>query len=303
MSGWQFQCANTTCLPFVTIRMLNIRNCQIGCLDQVQCQAITFHQSSSNCELFSNIFNQNRNMSINAGTITMIDMSGTRLSNGSITVSTTATTTVQMTQFESLNKLITIDHSFGLSCSSLFLDPTTYSTGSTPFSMAVADVNNDNHLDIIVANSASNNVGVLLNIGNGTFRSQTVYSVGSNPRSVAVADVNNDNKSDIVVANYNSNTTSVLLNAGNGTFLNQTIYSVGANPISIVIADMNNDNKSDISVANYNSSNIGILFNAGNGTFLNHSIFEVGSYPISLVVADVNSDNKPDIIVAKEYSN
>ncbi|CAF0785587.1 unnamed protein product [Adineta steineri] len=93
MSGWQFQCANTTCLPFATTRMLNIRNCQIACLDQVQCQAITFHQSSSSCELFSNILNQNRNMSINAGTITMIDMSGTRLSNGSITVSTTATTT------------------------------------------------------------------------------------------------------------------------------------------------------------------------------------------------------------------
>ena len=47
----------------------------------------------------------------------------------------------------------------------------------------------------------SNNVGVLLNTGNGTFLSQTTYSTGTDPISVAVVDVNSDNKPDIVVAN------------------------------------------------------------------------------------------------------
>ena len=61
----------------------------------------------------------------------------------------------------------------------MFLNQTTYSTGSSPCSVAVVDVNSDNKPDIVIANYGSNNVGVLLNRGNGTFLTQTTYSTGS----------------------------------------------------------------------------------------------------------------------------
>jgi len=80
---------------------------------------------------------------------------------------------------------------------------TTYSTGddSFPQSMAIADFNNDNHLDIIVANYGKNTVGILLGNGNGIFMNQTTQTTGDNsqPLSVAVGDFNNDNQSVIVV--------------------------------------------------------------------------------------------------------
>jgi hypothetical protein len=88
---------------------------------------------------------------------------------------------------------------------------TTYSTDSSPLGIAVVDVNNDSKPDIIVANINSNNVGVLLNTGNGTFTAQTTYSTGSGPYGMAVVDVNSDSKSDIIVTNYLSNDVSVLL--------------------------------------------------------------------------------------------
>ncbi|CAF3764582.1 unnamed protein product, partial [Adineta steineri] len=139
------------------------------------------------------------------------------------------------------------------SACNFFLNQTTYSVGTKPLAVAVADVNNDNKPDIIVANYGSNTVSVLLNAGNGTFSAQTTYPVGTNPYSVVVVDVNNDNKPDIVVANAGSNSVGVLLNAGNGTFNAQTTYTVGTNPWSVAVFDVNSDNKPDIIVANFGS--------------------------------------------------
>ncbi|CAF1492576.1 unnamed protein product [Rotaria magnacalcarata] len=77
-----------------------------------------------------------------------------------------------------------------------FLSMTTYSTGneSRPQPMAIANVNNDYCLDIIVANYGNDNIGVLFGYGNGTFMDQTVYTTGngSKPCYVAVGDFTND---------------------------------------------------------------------------------------------------------------
>jgi 2-keto-3-deoxy-galactonokinase len=195
---------------------------------------------------------------------------------------------------------------FVIACSSMFFNQTTYSTAaaSAPYSVAVVDVNGDNKPDIVVANSGTNNVGVLLNAGNGTFLNQTTYSTvtASSPRLVAVVDVNGDNNPDIVVANSGTTNVGVLLNAGNGTFLNQTTYSTGgtSSPRSVAVVDVNSDSKPDIVVANSGTNNVGVLLNAGNGTFLNQTTYSTGtgSTPYSVAVVDVNNDNKPDIIVA-----
>ncbi|CAM4818368.1 unnamed protein product [Rotaria magnacalcarata] len=192
-----------------------------------------------------------------------------------------------------------------------FSAQTTYSTGSSsaPFSVVAVDVNGDNKTDIIVANYGSNNVGVLLNIGNGTFAAQTTYSTGSSsaPVSVVAVDVNGDNKTDIIVANYDSDNVGVLLNIGNGTFAAQTTYSTdsGSDPYYVAAADVNDDGKCDIIVANYGSNNTGVLLNVGNGTFAAQATYSTGSGsgPVSVVTVDVNGDNKTDIIVANYDSN
>ena len=85
-----------------------------------------------------------------------------------------------------------------------FANQTTFSTGydSDPYSLAVADLNNDDKLDIVVANYGTNNVGVLLGYGNGTFAIQIIFTTGinSHPYSIAIDNLNNDTYLDIVVA-------------------------------------------------------------------------------------------------------
>jgi hypothetical protein len=66
-----------------------------------------------------------------------------------------------------------------------------FGVGNQPLSVAVGDFNNDNILDLAVANSGSNNVSILLGTGTGSFGTPaTNFAVGSTPRSVAVGDFN-----------------------------------------------------------------------------------------------------------------
>ncbi|CAF1500299.1 unnamed protein product [Rotaria magnacalcarata] len=103
-----------------------------------------------------------------------------------------------------------------------FQSMSTYSTGeySIPPYMAIADLNNDDHLDIVVNNCGYDNIGILLGYGDGIVMKQITYAIGnaSKPYSVAVGDFNNDTLLDIAVANFVSNDVSILLGYGNEHF-------------------------------------------------------------------------------------
>ncbi|WP_341899605.1 FG-GAP-like repeat-containing protein [Synechococcus sp. UW140] len=176
----------------------------------------------------------------------------------------------------------------------------TFTTETGPFSVALGDVNGDGRLDIITANSASNNASVLLGNGNGTLQGQQIFATGQNPNSVALGDVNNDGKLDLITANRDSNTASVLLGNGNGTFQTQTNFFAGpgAMPRSVNLGDVNGDGTLDIITANAYSANVGVLLGNGNGTFQTQATFSTGLGPNSVALGDVNGDGTLDIITA-----
>lgn len=91
--------------------------------------------------------------------------------------------------------------------------------GIQPIAVAVADLNRDSKPDLVVANSGSNDITVLIQQNGAvvTFISFT-YSVGTYPRGIAIADLNGDSNPDIIITNYNSSTLSILLGNGTGGF-------------------------------------------------------------------------------------
>ena len=187
----------------------------------------------------------------------------------------------------------------------VFKEQKTYSTGrnSHPYSVAVGDFNNDNYLDIAVANHAINSIGIFLGYGNGNFSDQNPFSIGaSHPLYITVGDFNNDNRTDIVVANYGTNNIGILLGNGDGSFRNPMTYFTGYDslPYSIVLADFDKDNQLDIAVANYGTNNIHIFLEFANGTFRNQQTYTTlpRSNPLSITTDDLNNDNQLDIVVA-----
>ena len=191
-----------------------------------------------------------------------------------------------------------------------FSDPIKYATGlySSPCMVAVGHVNNDSHLDIVVANFGTNNVGIFLGFNNGSFASQIeVSTAASRPFALCLADFDGDTILDIATANYGRHSITIFYGYGNGSFFNSITYWTGydSHSFSLIAGDFDNDNHLDVAIANYGTDNIGILFGNDNRSFIDQVIFStgLGSHPSSLAVGYFNNDNFLDIAVALSGTN
>ena len=86
-----------------------------------------------------------------------------------------------------------------------------YPAGDASYVVAVGDFDGDGHPDLAVANGGDNTVGVLLNLGHGTFAPPQTWAAGVQPQSLAVGDFNRDGHPDLAVGNARDGTVGVFL--------------------------------------------------------------------------------------------
>lgn len=123
--------------------------------------------------------------------------------------------------------------------------------------VAVGDLNNDGHLDTVLAEYNLGNLAVRLGDGTGGLAvppNSTPPVVGRRPSSVAIADFDRDGAQDVAVGNLGSGssvvdqTVSFLRGDGTGLFATQTTVRPASYPIDLGVGDMDRDGFMDLVV-------------------------------------------------------
>lgn len=184
-----------------------------------------------------------------------------------------------------------------------------YPVASSPYGVAVTDLNGDTIQDLVVTRYGTSYVAVLIGKNDGTFNAAVSLSTATNPISVSVGDFNSDGKQDLAVTCYGSSSScvSVLKGKGDGTFYAKVNYptiaaGVVANPYDLTLGDFNKDGITDLAVPNYTTNNLSILFGNGDCTFQNATTYSTNLRPEGVVSADYNGDGNLDLAVTN-YSS
>jgi hypothetical protein len=186
-----------------------------------------------------------------------------------------------------------------------------YTPGYTPNSIAIADVNGDGTLDLVVATTVDSGyaqdpglASVFLGVPTapGTYQTVVDYpTTGTNPSGIVAVALAGSGSPDMVVSNFGNGTASVFMHdpANPGKFLAATTLNTGGQPNQVVSADINGDGLPDLVFADLSTSGNAIvqLQNAASpGQFAAPLNLATGGMTASVAVGDLNGDGKPDIV-------
>src|SRR5262249_18284035 len=134
---------------------------------------------------------------------------------------------------------------------------------------------------IATANTFTNDVTVLLGLGDGTFQSAGNFGVGNIPYGLVSGDFDEDGILDLAVANQNADPAipagpgiapyaydvSILLGNGDATFKPERRIPAGNLPYGLFTADLNGDGHLDLLTTNQGTNDVSVLLGNGDATF------------------------------------
>ena len=183
-----------------------------------------------------------------------------------------------------------------------------------PSNLALADLNKDGRLDLIVASEEGRTVEVMFGqAGDVPFRVATGSSAGAqtfrlpegvdSPGDLVLGDVNGDGRLDLAWDFHDSYNVTLLLGNANGGFAlapnSPIVMRQGTTPHThgIGLADLNGDGKLDLASVNNAHNDISVALGDGRGGFtIAPRTFAVGPSPYPPTIGDINRDGRPDIV-------
>ena len=197
-----------------------------------------------------------------------------------------------------------------------FIAAVDFTTGSTPVSVAIGDIDGDGKPDVVVVNQSSNTVSVLRNTTSSpsiTFDAKVDSTTGNTPVGVAIGDIDGDGKPDLAVVSNGGalGTISVLRNLSSSGIISLTRrvdFTTGKYPQGVAIGDVDGDGKPDLVVANGMETFVSVFRNtSSSGSITSGSLdapvgLTTGTDPYAVALVDIDGDGKPDLATANYIS-
>jgi hypothetical protein len=169
--------------------------------------------------------------------------------------------------------------------------------GEGPFGIAVADMNADGNLDLLVADFIGGGLHQLR--GTATpfvFGQDVVFQLGGGPVDVVAADFTADGIVDAAASRSGASDLAVLKNDGQGNLTMLANLPVNVAPNYLITGDFDRDGRADLVVSNGATSTVQVLFARLVG--FDVSAFPAGRTPTALLARDLTGDGISDILVA-----
>jgi Bacterial Ig-like domain (group 3)/FG-GAP-like repeat len=199
---------------------------------------------------------------------------------------------------------------------------TAYGVGT--YTSALADLNGDGKVDLLISDAGSNKgpatVSVIYGDGTGTFNpaNAQVVQTGAVVIQILVGDLNGDKKPDLVLLSEGQRSGNsilsqgegalVYLNNGNGGFTAGDVYEQGHNPAAGLLADFNNDGIPDLYFSEYPATDATptyygsqLLLGNGDGTFGTPYDVQIPPAASILTPGDFLQDGSLDLVANSEY--
>lgn len=169
----------------------------------------------------------------------------------------------------------------------------------------VADINGDQHPDLVGCTAWGYDVVVHLGDGLGGFgHRDQVYNGDGEPTRLILRDFNNDQKPDIAVNAPDEGLILIYLNNSKGGFIVPARELAGlARSVGLASGDFNNDGNLDLVTATIPNPVTGnglaiVLLGDGTGGFTQSARLTTNPEPVSVATGDLNNDGKIDFVVA-----
>jgi hypothetical protein len=191
-----------------------------------------------------------------------------------------------------------------------FSVPSKFATGNSPQCVFHADVNRDNHDDLIALGSGPNSVSVLLGNGAGSFSAPIVTPLALQPWDMAGGDWNGDFALDLATVDSTTNKVTLLRGHNDGTFTVSTYTVTGATQLrSITSGPFNLFGHGDLAVLDCCTgseddpvSNVYTLAGDGAGNFSAKVGIRVRAIPGHITGGwDIDNNGSADIVMT--FSN
>jgi hypothetical protein len=180
----------------------------------------------------------------------------------------------------------------------------TYYCGGEAADLASADINGDQLPDLVVANGATETVGLLFSNNRPGFRAYLATLLPATPTGGLLLDENGDGNLDLAVPCLGSATIEFLHSDGAGHLLrsDQPIV-LGNGPRALVGLHADADTLTDLAFIQPTLRRVRVLRRLAAGGYEDLASVATGSGPFSLVATDLDDDGNTDLLVANEANS